>query len=175
MFIYIILGIFITVSVVIAGYAIGMIIVPTAFGAMFVPSRPEAVVRMVSFAQIKPGDRSVDIGSGDGRVVIAMAQAGAEAHGIEVSPLLVWKSRRAIKKAGLQNRAQIHWGAYQRFNFSAFDVVTVFGDKRVMPVLEEKLPQQLKQGSRIIANFFTFKLWKPKQRDRDIYVYVAEP
>ena len=58
-------------------------------GAIYDPSNNESVKKMVELAQIKPGEKSVDLGSGDGRVVIEFAKKGIQAHGYEINPLLV--------------------------------------------------------------------------------------
>ena len=59
-------------------------------GLGYAPSTTAIIDRMIKLLNIKPGEKAVDIGSGDGRVVIALAKAGAEAHGYEINPLLVW-------------------------------------------------------------------------------------
>jgi Protein-L-isoaspartate carboxylmethyltransferase len=77
-------------------------------GAPYIPTKREGVIKMLKLARVRPGCKALDIGSGDGRLVIALAQAGAEAHGCEINPVLVWWSRRKIKAAGLEGRAFIH-------------------------------------------------------------------
>lgn len=57
-------------------------------------------------------NKIIDLGSGDGRIVIAFAEAGFESCGVELNPLLVWWSRRKIKKYQLENRAKIKWGNF---------------------------------------------------------------
>ncbi|MBU4142330.1 hypothetical protein KKE99_05680, partial [Patescibacteria group bacterium] len=60
------------------------------FGAPYVPIPKNGLDKMVEFANIKFGQKAVDLGSGDGRIMIAMAKAGAIVHGYEINPLLVW-------------------------------------------------------------------------------------
>ena len=65
-------------------------IIPILFyGAIFARSKDEIVEKMILLADVKPGQKAIDFGSGDGRLVIAMARAGAEAHGYEINPFLV--------------------------------------------------------------------------------------
>ena len=69
-------------------------------GPFYVPTRRKYVPRIIAMLDLKAGDKVVDLGSGDGRLVIALAEAGAEAHGFEHNPLLVMRSKKSIKKRG---------------------------------------------------------------------------
>lgn len=140
-------------------------------GAVFVPTNKEAVLTMVRLLQIKSGDRALDLGSGDGRIVIALACAGAEAHGYEHNPLLVWWSRHKIRKAGLSGRAFIHRANFWNRDFSEFTVVTVFGINYIMRTLEKKLLKEGRSGARIASYTFAFPTLKPLAQKNGIYLY----
>ena len=140
-------------------------------GAPFVPTHSDRVSTMVKLAEIRPGEQALDLGSGDGRLVMAMARAGAIAHGYEINPLLVWWSRYRIYKAGLSGRAFVHWGNFWTKNFADFDVITVFGIGRIMGELEAKLRQELAPGARVISYVFAFPTWRPVLKDGAIFVY----
>lgn len=150
--------------------------IPASFVAMFwgapyVPSGMEKVRTMVELAKIHHGDKSADLGSGDGRVVIAMAQAGAEAHGYDNNPLLVFWARRNIRKAGLGGKAFIHWGNFWNVDFSPYSTISVYGIPYMMNQLQEKITREMKPGSRIIANAFNFKKWKEEEKKNGVYLY----
>ena len=68
---------------------------------VWVPNPPEMVERMMDLAKITPRDLVVDLGSGDGRNVIAAAKRGARARGVEYNPDLVEYSRRKAAEAGV--------------------------------------------------------------------------
>lgn len=140
-------------------------------GAIYDPSRKEAVEKMVELAEIKPGEKSVDLGSGDGRVVIEFAKRGAEAHGYEINPFLVILSKRNIRKSGFKGRAFIHWKNFWKADLSEYDIITVFQVSFAMNKLEEKLKYELKFGARVISNYWRFPNWKPVRYEKDIYVY----
>jgi 16S rRNA A1518/A1519 N6-dimethyltransferase RsmA/KsgA/DIM1 with predicted DNA glycosylase/AP lyase activity len=147
-------------------------LLPMAFwGAIYVKSQNQTIKEMILLAEIKPGDKAVDLGSGNGSIVIALAKAGAEAHGYEIDPYLVWLSKKNIKKGGLENKAFIHWGNFWQKNFSDFDVVTVFGISYIMKSLETKLKKELKTNSKIISNSFVFPNWKPLKKINNTYLY----
>lgn len=89
-----------------------LLIRPIVRGAVYFPTKREAVRVMVDLAEPQSGERLADLGSGDGRVLMAFARQGIEAHGYEVNPLLVWQSQWAIKRAGLEGRAFVHWESF---------------------------------------------------------------
>lgn len=140
-------------------------------GAVFVPTSRAKVEVMMKLANIQPGVIAADVGSGDGRLVIAMARAGAIAHGYEINPLLVWWSRRRIRKVGLQDRAFIHRQDFWKVDFSQFSVVTVFGIGHIMRRLNKKLAAELKPGARVISYAFGFPNWTEIRRERGVYLY----
>jgi hypothetical protein len=146
---------------------------PWLFGAPFEPTKEKKVKKMIKLAKIKKTDKAVDLGSGDGRLVIALAKAGAkEAHGYEINPLLVFISRRRIKKARLQKKAKIHWANFWRTSLKDYDVVTLFQFPTIMKRLGKKLRRELKKGSRVVSYHWKFHNWKPsKVVDKDIYLY----
>ncbi|MDA2922441.1 protein-L-isoaspartate O-methyltransferase, partial [Patescibacteria group bacterium AH-259-L07] len=120
-----------------------VIILPLIRGAPFLPTHRTTVEAMIKLADIQPGQKAADIGSGEGRIVIALARVGAEAHGYEINPLLVWWSRYKIRKAGLENSAFIHWRSFWWKNFSDYNVITVFGISYIMKGLEKKFKKEL--------------------------------
>lgn len=152
--------------------ALGILLLVTVIhGAPFVPTRPTAVPRMVALAKIKPGDRVADLGSGDGRILIAMARAGAIAHGYEINPILVWWSRYKIRRQGLAGLAFVHWGSFWSQNLSEFDVVALFGIKHIMGGLEKKLKRELKPQARVISYVFAFPTWDYAQKEGAVFRY----
>lgn len=130
-------------------------------GAVYVPSDWSRVNTMVNLLDIKEGDSAIDVGSGDGRIVIKMAKKGANAYGIEINPFLVLWSRYQIKKQGLTSKARVDWKNQWRQDFSEFNKVAVYGITYIMRELEEKLQKELKPESLVVSNAFAFPSWKP--------------
>jgi ribosomal protein L11 methylase PrmA len=108
------------------------------------------------------GERAADLGSGDGRIVIALARRGAEAHGFEVNPILVLVSRRNVRRAGLQGRAIIHWKNFWRADLSRFQALTIFQGSAVMRRLEAKVKRELAPGARVISDCWGFPTLAPQ-------------
>lgn len=140
-------------------------------GAFFAKTKPELLKTIISLLEIKPGQKAVDIGSGDGRLVISLAEAGAMAYGYEINPFLVFISRRNIKKKKLQQRAFIYRKNFWKADLSHFDLVTVYGVSYMMKSLEEKLNNELKPGAKIASNYFIFRKLKPLIKKENIYIY----
>ena len=142
------------------------------FGAPFQPSSNKALREIINLAKVKRGDRVADLGSGNGKIVIEFAKLGAEAHGYEINPLLVWLSRRKIKNLGLQKKAFIHSGNFMNSPLGKFNIITSFQISYIMPGLEKKLKKELKKGTKVISNTWKFPNWKPKRKIEHVYLYV---
>lgn len=129
----------------------------------WIPTPEPLVKRMLSLAHVTPSDVVYDLGSGDGRVVIAAARLGAKAVGIEYNPKLVALSRCLIAAAGLSKRARIIHADLLRTNFSKASVVTLFLSPRLDARLRPKL-LALKPGTRIVSNEYLIDNWSPDRR-----------
>jgi 2-polyprenyl-3-methyl-5-hydroxy-6-metoxy-1,4-benzoquinol methylase len=144
-------------------------------GAPFAVSSPYKIKKMLPYIVEAIGGRknlsAVDIGSGDGRIVMALAREGLVAHGIEINPLLAMFSKIKIKAAGLQDKAFIHRASFWNSDFSQYDIVVLFGVFYIMKKLEKKLLAELKPGAIVICNHFYFPNWTPIKQEGDIYIY----
>lgn len=130
--------------------------------APYYPTPETIVERMLQLAELKPGEKMFDLGSGDGRIVIMAAQKfGANATGVEIDKDLWKQSMDRIKALGLEKRARIILGDIMRQDYSSADVVTVYllpsSNDKIRPMLEK----QLRKGARIVAHDFEFSGWTP--------------
>lgn len=149
-----------------------LFLIPTIHGAIYYPSSDPQIATMLELAKIQKGERAVDIGSGDGRIVRALARAGAHAHGYELNPLLVLWSRWQDRLLPARQRGHHHWANIWFTSFAEFDVVILFGMTYIMKDLEKKLLRELKPGTRVVSNTFPFPNWKPVKREGNIYLYI---
>lgn len=127
---------------------------------------------MILLAKPKQQEKAVDLGSGDGRIILALAKLEIEAHGYEINPLLVWWTNYRIKKLTVQQYAFAHLKSFWNVTLGDFDVVFVYGMPHIMRELENKLQKELKPGSRIVSNSFPFPTWKPVKKIENVYLYV---
>jgi len=124
---------------------------------------PEAMVqKMLDVAGVTPQDYVVDLGSGDGRNVIAAAKRGARAHGIEYNGDLVELSKRLAAKERVSDRATFERGDVFAADFSKATVVVLFLIPEMNIRLRPKL-LALKPGARVVANTFAIGDWNPDQ------------
>ncbi len=129
---------------------------------------------MMQLAKIKEGEKTVDLGSGDGRIVIAMARKGAEAHGYELNLFYVLLSKWNIWRAGLSGKAFIHWRNFFRTNLSSYDVITCYGISYLIGRIEKKLRKEVKYSARIIATSYEFKNWKYSKKKDYAFLYKKD-
>lgn len=144
---------------------------PWLFGAPYEPTSEKKLKKIMNLARIKKGDKAVDLGSGDGRIVIAMAKAGAIAEGYEINPFLVLLSKWKIKKAGLNDKAKIYWKSFWNINLSNYDVIVMFQFHTIMKKLEKKLLNETKKNTRIVSYYWKLPSWKFIKRTENIYLY----
>jgi SAM-dependent methyltransferase len=130
----------------------------------YLPSTAVAVDEMLRLADVGPGDLVADLGSGDGRVVIAAAKDyGARGLGIELDPKLVEESRANARQAGVADRVEFRQGDVLTADYRDATVVTLY----LLPNLVDRLKPRLlamKPGTRIVAHDYGFTGWKPDRR-----------
>lgn len=129
-------------------------------GAPYITSAPKVVQRIMNMAEIGKGDIFYDLGSGDGRVVIAAALRGAKAYGVEIDRLRVLYSRLWIKLLGLDKKAKIIHGDIFKENISKATVVCTYLTEETQEELKKKLKKKLKKGTKVVAVGFEYKGWK---------------
>jgi outer membrane protein assembly factor BamB/protein-L-isoaspartate O-methyltransferase len=129
---------------------------PRQPAAIFVPTPYDVIAKMLELADVKPADTVFDLGSGDGRIVIAAAKTyGAKAIGIEHDQALVTESRKKVVDAGLSELAKIEQADFFSRELSEADVVTLYLPTNVMDRLLPQL-EKLKPGARVVSHFFKF-------------------
>ena len=130
--------------------------------APYFPTPQTVVDKMLQLGELKPGEKMWDLGSGDGRIVIAAARKyKADATGVELDEALYKQSVARIKTLGLAPTARIILGDLLQQDYSSADLLTIY----LLPVAIEKVTpifdRQLKKGARIVAHDFEFKQWTP--------------
>jgi SAM-dependent methyltransferase len=127
---------------------------------VWVPTDEGLVEKMLDLAKVTSKDFVIDLGSGDGRTVIAAAKRGAHAEGIEYNPDMVDLSIRNAAEAGVSDRTAFAKADLFESDFSKASVITMF----LLPDINLKLRPtllNLKPGTRIVSNSFTMEDWRP--------------
>lgn len=130
---------------------------------VWVPSPPEMVSKMLEVAKVTPADFVMDLGSGDGRNIIAAAKLGARGVGVEYNPEMVTLSQRLAREAGVADKAQFIQGDMYEADISKASVLALF----LLPVNLNKLHPKfldLAPGTRIVLNTFGIEGWEPDYR-----------
>jgi SAM-dependent methyltransferase len=143
---------------------------------IWVPTPQSLIERMLDMAKITPKDIHYDLGSGDGRTVIAAAKRGVQSVGIEYNPDMVALSQRIAAKEGLSGKTTFIHGDIFQTDFSKATVLTLY----LLPSLNVKLrPTILKMrpGTRVVSHAFTMDDWQADQTDsvdgRTAYLWIV--
>ncbi len=132
---------------------------------VWVPTPPATVEKMLDLARVTPDDFVMDLGSGDGRNIIAAARRGARALGVEYNPELVAYARGQAQKAGVAGKAQFVEGDMFEADISQATVLALF----LLPDnLDRLVPKflDLKPGTRIVLNTFGIRGWDADRVER---------
>ncbi len=125
---------------------------------VWVPTAETLVQRMLDMAKVTASDYVIDLGSGDGRTVIAAAKRGAKALGVEYNPDMVALSRRNAEKAGLAGKVTFVQADLFKTDFTEATVVTLF----LLPEINLRLRPKIlamKPGTRVVSNSFDMGDW----------------
>jgi len=131
---------------------------------VWVPTPEVLVEKMLDMAKVTPQDFVIDLGSGDGRTVIAAAKRGARAMGIEYNPDMVELSKRNAATAGVTDKATFVKADLYETDFSKAQVITMF----LLPSINMKLRPKIldmRPGTRIVTNSFTMEDWQADQSE----------
>lgn len=133
------------------------------------PSPPEVVEKMLALANVTPNDLLYDLGSGDGRIVIAAARIyGARAVGIDLDPRRVAEATANAKAAGVEDRVKFVVGDLYASDFSDATVVTLFLWPHVNRKLRPILWRQLRPGTRVVSHIWDMGAEWPPERTETI-------
>lgn len=131
---------------------------------VWVPTSPELVEKMLDMAQVTKDDLVMDLGSGDGRNIIAAAKRGARGIGVEFNPDMVALSRRAAEQAGVAERATFVEGDMFEADISKASVLALFLLTDNLRKLQPKF-LDMRPGTRIVINTFTIPDWEPDAKE----------
>ena len=145
---------------------------------IWVPTPESLVQKMLDMAKLTPADVHFDLGSGDGRTVIAAAKRGTKAVGIEYNPDMVELSKRNAQKEGATVAARTEFirGDIFETDFSKANVLTLY----LLPSLNLKLRPtilNMKPGTRVVSHAFTMDNWQADQTEtvegRTAYLWIV--
>jgi SAM-dependent methyltransferase len=147
---------------------------------VFVPTPPDVVDAMLKLAKVTSNDVVYDLGSGDGRILIAAAKMyGAHGVGIDIDPERVREATANARSSNVADKVTFRQEDLFTADISPATVVTIYLSPTVNSRLAGKLMKELKPGTRIVSHAFDLGSWKPKQRivvsGRPIFFWVVAP
>ena len=143
-------------------------------GAPFVPTPKNRVREMLSMAKLVKKDTLFDLGSGDGRILIAAAKLGIHAHGWELNPILFIISQINALRSGVSKYVHVHSVDFRTASLSDATVITIYGLPYLVKYVGEKVTAQCKKGTRIVSYRFPItSLPLTAQSKNKIYLYTV--
>jgi precorrin-6B methylase 2 len=144
----------------------GTVTAQDAWRVPFITTPDEVVERMLQLAGTRGEDFVVDLGSGDGRIVITAARKfGAQGLGIELDGKLVERSRENARHAAVGDRARFVQGDVLLADFSQASVVTVYLLPDLIERLQPRFIDELRPGTRIVSHAFRMTGWRPDRSE----------
>ena len=168
----------------VAAHAVAQAPTETKRDVPYVPTREPVVMKMLEMARVTKNDVVYDLGSGDGRIVIAAAkQFGARGVGIEIDPKLVREATRNAREAGVADRVRFIEGDIFDADIRDATVVTMYLLPDVNMRLRPKLLADLKPGTRIVSHNYDLGDWEPQRHvtvtvgsvEHSVYFWVVPP
>jgi SAM-dependent methyltransferase len=146
--------------------------------APFVATDYEVVDAMLALAEVKPRDYVIDLGSGDGRILIAAARShGARGLGIEIDRARIREAEANARAAHVTDRVRFQRQDLFRTPLRDADVLTLYLTQEVNLRLRDRILSQMRPGSRVVSHEFDMGDWRPDQRQRignaNIYLWVV--
>jgi len=151
-----------------------VVILPVFFGAPWHPLPSSAIRRILEFSEIQPGECIYDLGSGDGRVLIAAARDyRANGVGVEIDPIKTEISRWLIQRAGVQDKVKIYRGNFKNFDCGDADVLYLYLTHQALDRLFPELLDRLKPSVRIVSYRFLIRGLEPVKvsEDKTLFMY----
>jgi len=148
----------------------------------YVQTPHEVVAQMLRLAGVDRNDVVYDLGSGDGRLVIAAARDfGARGVGVEIDPRLVARSVESARRAGVGDRVTFREQDLFQTDLADATVVTLYLSPALNLRLRPKLLRELRAGARIVSHDFDMGDWPParalridvRERASQVYLWVV--
>lgn len=140
-----------------------------AFGPPYLPTLTKSMNAALELANLKPGQLLLELGCGDGKVLIAAAQQGVRAVGFELNPLLVilcklrcWRYRKLIT---------VKWANFWTQPWPVANVIFVFGLPRIMNKLDKKIVQEARKPVKLVSFAFPVPDKKPVSTKDGVFLY----
>jgi cyclopropane fatty-acyl-phospholipid synthase-like methyltransferase len=137
----------------------------------YVGAKKDKIETIIKLAQIKKNETVIDLGSGDGRLLLAAAAKGAYAIGYELNPLSILISRLHVYLEGRSGNIMVHYQNMWQADLKVADVIFVYSLKKKIGKFEDFVYKNARPGTRILVNTNPFPHKKPTKSENGIYLY----
>lgn len=148
---------------------------PLNKGAPFIPNNPKKICSLIEILKkrykLKSFKKAVDLGSGDGRVVVSIAKQGISCDGIEQNKVLCNLSKKRIKNEKVENICNIFNSDFLKAPLSDYDLVILWQSPQIMGKLSEKLKKELKPGTIVCSYYFYLPKSKKEFSHKGWHIY----
>lgn len=128
----------------------------------FVPTPDAVVQRMLTLADVKPGEYVYDLGAGDGRIISsAVHNFGARAYGVELNPIRYAEISERLTRERIDGAANVIRDDLLNVDLVDADVVTLYLLTSINTTIRPKLERELRSGSRVVSHDFPIRGWIP--------------
>jgi phospholipid N-methyltransferase len=152
---------------------------PVMLDVPYVPTPDAAVYRMLEMVDVQPEDYVIDLGSGDGRIVVAAARDWGvkKAMGVDIDPERIAEANDNARNAGVEDRVSFVRGNLYEMDFSDVDVLTMYLLPSINLDLRPIILEKLRPGTRVVSHSFDMADWRPDQwrlvQGRYIYKWIV--
>ena len=148
---------------------------PALFGSPWYPISLKSLRRALDFCEVQPGQHLVDLGSGDGRVLITAAKEyGLLGTGIEIDPAKVWLSQLLTRRAGIQDKVRFVRTNLFDYDYGEADILFIHLTHQAMDKLFPDILEQLKPTVKILSYKFCIRGMTPDKvnADKTLFLYT---
>jgi len=152
-----------------------IVIAPAMFGSPWHPISRKDLKRALDFCGVQTGEDIVDLGSGDGRVLIAAAKDyGLVGTGIEIDPLKVWLANLRVRLAGVQDKVKIVRANIFKYDYREADILFIYLTHQAIDKLFPEILEHLKPNVKILCYRFCIQGMTPDKvsADKTLFLYT---
>jgi ribosomal protein L11 methylase PrmA len=147
------------------------------WGAGYYPTSRSEIDKIGRFLELDKNSTFYDLGSGYGRMVIAIAQRfDCRSIGVEVDPIKCWWTRISIRRKNLQDKVEVQRANFLKVDLSTANAIFVFlsAEGSIMERLSEKVQKECRTGTKIVSYEHKFRSWLPSKQEGHLYLYALK-